>query len=388
MVEASCTIDPRRLRHIGSGTYSDVFEIMDGKRSTKKVLRLSYYDEHLLKSILKAISSAKDVEAAERDAKKTLDADPINVEKKMAAITNALIEKRIAPNYVRVYGTKDCLNFYHHLERGGVIPRTRAREFAAEGITYQKRYNNIKILDKYTSNLTDFIADMKGRSKLVSGIRGEEGYRDYIFTVIFFQVFYSLLALQTYVEAFRHNDLSTNNILIEIDAEKFKRFPEWHPSRMSYTTFVVGKDEFHVPDIGIDVAIGDFDFVSGEKVLVPGLEHMKVLRNVKVKHGNMLNVKYHINPGANLSYDTQYFLAVFKKVAGETLMKTIPQTSAFVARVTKDTRGKNRGRNSVAALFPRNLIRDQFFKKLAWRRLGTPKNLGKYDLSNGGKEII
>jgi hypothetical protein len=386
MVEASCTIDPRRLRHIGSGTYSDVFEIMDGNRSTKKVLRLSYYDEHLLKSILKAISSAKDVEAAEREAKKTLDADPINVEKKMAAITNALIEKRIAPNYVRVYGTKDCLNFYHHLERGGVIPRTRTREFAAEGITYQKRYNNIKILDKYTSNLTDFIADMKGRSKSISSIQGV--YRDIVFIAIFFQVFYSLLALQTYVEAFRHNDLSTNNILIEIDAEKLKRFPEYHPSRLPYTTFTVGRDVFYVPDIGIDVAIGDFDFVSGEKVLVPGLEHMKVLRNVKVKHGNMLNVKYHINPGENLSYDAQYFLAVFKKVAGEALMKTIPETSAFVARVTKDTRGKNRGRNSVTALFPRNLIRDQFFKRLRWPRLGNPKNLGKYDVSNGGKEII
>jgi len=381
----SCSIDPKRLRHIGSGTYSDVFDIV----GTKKVLRLSYYDETLLKDIAKAISIAKNVDAAERDAKNSLDADPINVEKKMALITNALIESKVSPHYVRVYGNKDCLNFYHHLDRSGAIPKQRIAEFKDHRYSFKKRYNNIKILDKYTSNVTDFVRSCKpGGSlfkthKFPSSVNKQ--FLEHVFRSVIFRVLYSLLALQTYVEAFRHNDLSTNNVLVEIDSRRMIKFAAtFDDARVPCAKYVVGADSFFVPDTGIDVAVGDFDFVSGGRVLIPGMTHMKILRNIKVTHGNNLNVKHHINPSKNPSYDAQYFLFTLDRaLKALKAPKFLKETLEFLQRSLRGTRG-NRGRNVVEALFPQNLLRDSYFSSKY--KTARPSPTATYDISNGFSE--
>jgi len=358
----SCSIDPRKLKHIGSGTYSDVFDIV----GTKKVLRLSYYDETLLKSIARAISTAKNVAAAERDAKNSLDADPINVEKKMAMITNALIASKTSPHYVRVYGSKDCLNFYHHLDRGGVLPRARVQEFNSHKYAYKRRYNNIKILDRYTSNVTDFVRSSKSGGALYKTHtfpgKINTQFLDNVFRSIIFRVLYSLLALQNSIENFRHNDLSTNNVLIEIDSRRMVKFATTFDGRGSCVKYVLGSTSYFVPETGVDVAIGDFDFVSGGRVLIPGMTHMKILRNVKVTYGNNLNLKHHINPSKNPSYDAQHFLYTLHQSLQRSTAFFLKQTLEFLKRALQGTRG-NRGRNVIEALFPQNLLKDPYFSK-------------------------
>ena len=368
MHRIDCNIDPRRLRHLGHGRYSDVFEILDLKT---KVLRLSYYDERLLREVFKRLMAAEKMANKEmapdavRRSHDLLNIDPIRVENNMALITNALIQKRVCAHYVRVYDSKDCLDFFKHVQNR--IPDVRVHELQRHDAPLQRRYNHIKIMDRYSSNLTDFLKPRTIRD-------------DNVLSVIIFQVIYATFALQTYIDTFRHNDLSINNVLIEVDRAKMQRGVTHHVEYTVPTQFGVIK--FHVPDLGINVAIGDFDFVSGGKVKIPGLEYVS-LKNQKVTLGGTFNkTPWHINPTKNESYDTQYFLTTLHKVISQMYpgASQLPKTKEFTKRVLAQTGSVNRGKDPIKSLFPTMLLLDMYFGHFPQKKTKNMKISKSYDL--------
>jgi hypothetical protein len=359
------------LRHLGHGRYSDVFEILD---LPTKVLRLSYYDEGLLREVFKRLMAAEKMtkEKAPDAVKRShelLNIDPIRVENNMVQITNALIQKRVCPHYVRVYDSKDCLDFFKHVQKR--IPDVRVHELQRHNTPLQRRYNHIKIMDRYSSNLTDFLKPRNGPSVL----------RDDVLAVIIFQVIYSTFALQTYVDAFRHNDLSINNVLIELDKAKF-RSTKTPTQYIEYTVQTqYGEPKFCVPDLGINVAIGDFDFVSGGKVRIPGLGHIS-LKNQKVAIGGNFNkTPWHINPTKNESYDPQYFLTTLYRVISQMYPSAsqLPKTKEFLKRVLASTSSINRGKDPIKSLFPTMLLLDMYFGHFQ-KKIKNIKVSARYDL--------
>lgn len=282
----------------------------------------------------------------------------------MASITNALIQKRVCPHYVRVYDSKDCLDFFNHVQ--GRIPDVRVQELRRHNTPLQRRYNHIKIMDRYSSNLTDFLKPRNIRD-------------DTVLTIIIFQVIYAIFSLQTYIDSFRHNDLSTNNVLIEVDGAKMLRGVTHHIEYTVPTQYGVVK--FYVPDFGINVAIGDFDFASGGKVKIPGLEHVS-LKNKKVAVGGNFNkTPWHINPTKNDSYDTQYFLTTLQRVILQMYPSSsqLPHVKEFTKRVLEKTESVNRGKDPVKSLFPTMLLLDMYFGHFQ-RKTKTMKISKRYDL--------
>ena len=397
-----CNIDPTRLRHLGSGVYSDVFDIVG---TPDRVLKLSYYDDAVLEGILRELTAAKkarDPLVKEKHAEKArelLDSDPVTVETKMATITNAIIERGMCPHYVRTFEAKDCLNFYNHLARAHKIPALREAEMRnrRNGDGLQQRYNNVKILERYSSNLTDFIMSntRKIRDTNVK-FKTMKGHHDDVLRIIIFQVMYGLATLQKSIDAFRHNDLSTNNVLIELDNVKVRRAMRRGVGSVPVIKYSSGNLDMYVPDTGVNVAIGDFDFASGGHVKIPGLEHM-TLHNKKVRTGGNFDVayfpdkkkgrvQYHINPTMNDSYDVQYFLSTLDNLVSYATRKTddvfMPKTRDFLQRRLRNIVSTNRGKAPIESLFPLNILKDSYFNVLRTK----PKTSGQKQYAIDGKK--
>lgn len=347
----NCKIDPATLTHLGSGTYSDVFAIAD----QRLVLRLSYYDDAVMKHVgdlLKQSEETQDAAAKKalvERSQRAMDIDPVRVQMKMAEITNKMIRLKISPHFVRVYGKpKDCRDFFRHMRQHNKIPERRLIEM--KKYPYATRYNNIAVMDRYSSSLTAFL-----RSSRLARM----DHPDVVLKVVVFQVVYTLAALQQYIEAFRHNDCSTNNVLVQIDGTE-------SPAVTRAVSYLVHGDArpFLVPDLGVSVAVADFDFVSGGKVLVPGLKPGLTLKNRKVRDKSAYNRDpTFINPSSNQSYDVQYFLYGLDKLLSRNAV--IPETRAFLGRMLHGVT-KNRAKSSNSNLYPLKVLRDTYFD--AFRR--------------------
>ena len=376
-----CSIDPKKLHILGSGAYSDVFNI-DG--AADKVLRLSYYDEDILKSVDRHTTLAE--KAIEKknyrlakfhmnQSRHVIDEDPITVESKLVRIMTALAERKICPHYVRVYASFECDGFYDILKKHGKIPMSRMTSLKRHPL--RQKHNSISVVKRYSSDITQFIQS--------DGIRkGNTRFRnmhdigqDTVLAIVLFQVLYALGTLQKYIRDFRHNDLSTNNILINIDNDVAS-------SRSStlrgHTVYIVGRRHFYIPNTGVDVAMADFDFASGGTVKLPGFENQTPLRNAKVKNGGWANTnEWHINPKKNKSYDVQYFLnGMFKMIRGVyPRADQLPRTKEFLKRVLDKTNGRNRSGGTFRALYPFQLVLDPYFDFLRKEKPQGPET-GRY----------
>lgn len=372
---ADCAIDPRRLRHLGSGVYNDVYEIVD---RPDVVLRLSYFNEDVLSRVIslkenlkRAIRQkvASHIQRYTQAIKNHIDEDPITVESKIMDITNALIARKVSPHYVEKFSSMECRGFFDRMRAQKKIPKKRL-ESSNKNATGQKyNYNSISIVRRYSSDITTFVKTMR--------------MTDQILAVVIFQVMYSLAALQRYISNFRHNDLSTNNVFISVDDKP--------PKNIEYAAYTIGKsDTVYLPCIGVHAALADYDFASGGKVRVPGMESLSPIRNVKVKVGGWANTdEWFINPIEHKSYDAQYFLYSLEhslpahkaKRSLFTRRNTdpIPKTRAFLKRVMNASNKRFRSGTRFPALYPLNILKDPYFDAF---RVPKEPVVARYDLRN------
>ena len=113
---------------------------------------------------------------------------------------------------------------------------------------------------------------------------------------IFFQIISVLAVIQNKYPGFRHNDLKANNILVQnIDSRKKNNY-------FLYKIILDGtKNEFLVPNIGIQIKLWDFDFACIPEIVINS--------KVDSEWTNKINVK----PIQNKYYDLHYFFNTFTK---------------------------------------------------------------------------
>ena len=104
--------------------------------------------------------------------------------------------------------------------------------------------------------------------------------------VILFQIIFTLAVIQKKYPGFRHNDLKANNILVQITQK---------PKEEQFFQYKFENKEFHIPDLGLQTRLWDFDFSS-----IP-----KMIENQKVNASwtDKINVKAE----PNRYYDVHYF---------------------------------------------------------------------------------
>jgi hypothetical protein len=160
-----------------------------------------------------------------------------------------------------------------------------------------------------------------------------------VLKTLIFQVVYTLACLQKLFPGFRHNDLSSNNVLVKPAPPECTRyaFADMHPVYTS-TPFLA--------------ALADFDFTH-----VPNHD---VLSNERVLSG-----KYKIQAHPNNSYDTHLFLnSIYKCLKRRRKSQALcPQTWRFMAGLHL---GKYAERLDVHIphLVPRCVLSHQYFASL------------------------
>ena len=302
------------IRHLGSGKYSDVFKVQLPARPGV-VMKVSYYRDDTLCNFMKR-AKAGDL----RGALKAKTQDSIQVSSNFAKMTAGLLDS-VSPHFVVVYCDRDCRSFAPRL---GVLLQERLKDLTPS----QRRYNNVCFMETFHDNLTRFLS--------------AGAYTEATLRVVVFQVVYTLGALQKRFPGFRHNDLSTNNVLVK----KLRSAPLLS-YRFDGQTFYAAAP--------LLVALSDYDFTHA-----PG--------NPRLANERVMSGKYKVDGRANDSYDTHFFLkSVMKCIQRRT--KEFPKAWDFLLR--QRMRQEDRQNNQVfARLRPAALLKDPYFAPLRQKPAG------------------
>ena len=301
----------RTLTFVGSGKYSDVFKVRDGRRSV--IMKLSYYRDDTLCRFVKAAKQG-DLQSAAR-AKNT---DSISVSANFARASNDLVVRGVSPHFVVVYCDMDCKNFAARLKE--LLPE-RFRAMSA----VQMKYNNMCFMEVFGSNLTAWLT--RGRYS-ETALRG-----------VLFQVLYTLAALQKVLPGFRHNDLSSNNVLVKT-----------LPRAVTYGYSFEGRS--YVVRSRLLVGLSDYDFTH-----VPG--------HPSLQNERVLNGRYKVDGSRNPSYDPHFFL---KSVAKALTLRQakFPETMAFLKSIGMRS-DLDRLDAPIPGFTPARLLTHAYFAPLASR---------------------
>lgn len=307
------------ISHVGSGKYSDVFKLQPPRRRAV-VMKVSYYGSDTLCDIVKKVK-AGDVEGAARAKKR----DSIQVGAEFARLTRGLIDS-VSPHFVFVYCEMDCKQL-----AGRLAPLLKQRLGALTPL--QQRYNSVCFMEVFHNNLTKFLTRSRVDEATLRGL--------------IFQVLYTLAALQKKLPGFRHNDLSTNNVLIK----RLRRRP--------LLVYLYGGSTWHVWSAVLP-AISDYDFVH-----VPG--------HASLTNERVATNKYGVDGNPNDSYDSHFFLKSVLKCIHRRREK-FPATMAFLARLKMMEEDRQNAVN-IPRLRPARLLQDAYFQPLAARPRGAPEDL-------------
>lgn len=267
------------ITFIGKGRYSDVFKVTSGRRSV--IMKLSYYRDNTLCDFAANIKRGD-----RRAAHKVKNKDSIMVSAAFADATNSLIAAKATPHFVFVYCNVDCRNMAPRLH-------TLLKDRIQTSSKIQLKYNNLCFMEAFNGDMTKWL---RGSSKTVTDPAVRAGI---------FGVLYTLAVLQKTYPGIRHNDLSTNNVLV-------KRLNT--PAKIGY---VFRGTSYYVPSMPILVAIADYDFTH-----VP---NHPTLTNERIVSG-----KYRVTATPNKTYDTHFFLkSVYKSIA-KTKDHFLSETKAFL----------------------------------------------------------
>ena len=290
--------------HIGSGRNSDVFKCSNGKYSV--IAKVSYYRSATLNMF------ASCVKAGDEDgARKAKRRDAVSISSMMGTIANSFVRRCISPHFVLQYGSIDCKDFFTKIQH----------EISRPSLSnIQKRYTNIGFLEVFQTDVTKFLSK-------------PGGYEDADLRVIIFQIVFTLAALQAKHTGFRHNDLSTNNILIRKSGQRHV----WSYTIRGTTFYVKTK---------ILTAISDFDFTH-----IPG----------KMENERILSPEFAVDNAENSSYDTHFFLKSIVKCIGSSGAK-VPETRWFLRSLR--LKKKDRFSRVIPKLIPSTLLLHSYFDRL------------------------
>jgi hypothetical protein len=322
-----CSVKPEgktsdiKIRPIGSGKYSDVYIV--SWKDSKMAMRVSYYRDDTVKKFA-ALREQGKIE----EAKAVRNSDAVSVGSSFSKYARILSET-VSPHFVMMYCDENVKSF---VTRFPLISDKRRSELSE----YQKVYNNICFMEAFSSDLTKYLLNSKD-------------YDDDVIRTIIFQVLYTVAALQEKIPGWRHNDLSTNNILVQNLKKPLRARYEMSPSNEAYYV-----------KCPVLVGLNDWDFVHA-----PDSE----FENSRVTCG-----KYRVdgNPN-NKSYDVHFFLKWMLRCVGKKLQADFPETTEFLKRI--GLRDHDRQDTNIPMLSPLRVLQDRYFDKLK-----TPR---KYDVSYG-----
>ena len=300
------------ITHIGSGKYSDVFKIQKGKHST--VMKLSYYRDDVMHRLARALRIG-DIDGAET----VKNSDAIAISSNFSKYTNAFIEADVCPHFMAVYGDVDCSYMTEKL-------KALLKNRLTTASPVQLKYNNVSFLEEFDSNLTKYMSNARSR------------YTDETLRALIFQLVYTLAVCQRLFPGFRHNDLSTNNVLV-------KRLPK----PMSATYKLNDRDVFYVTHVPILVALADYDFLH-----VPN--HSGLI-NERVTSG-----RYKVDEDTNPTYDTHFLLKSILKCI-RSRAQAFPSTMGFLSSIPMDP-NTDRLSGYIPGLEPRSLLTNPYFLPL------------------------
>lgn len=305
-MSTTATSEDISLKQIGTGKYSDIFAVHRGDDSF--AMKISYYTEDTIEKFIKK-KRYGDLEGAKREK----DQDSILVSEKFSKVTAVLLDKKITPHFVRVFEEQDVKNF------AAKIPGLEKR--LNNLTTYQRMYNHVAFMDLFDTDLTRLLTH-----KVLD---------DNEIKIVIFQILYTIAAAQHTLPNFRHNDLSTNNVLVRNNRKK-----------MTFRYDVDGM-VFYTPT-KYAVAVTDYDFVH-----VPSI---KILNNRRVMSGN-----YKVSEENNISYDVHLFIKSVYKCFTKAY-STDTETHKFLNDL--ETFTDDRHPHEIPSLDPRKILKHKYFDSL------------------------
>jgi hypothetical protein len=272
-------------------------------------LKISYYRDETVKTFITCLENGDDA-----TARQTKDSDAISISVRFARLTSKFEKLNITPHFIKIFSSEDMKNFAE------TIPEISDR---FEKLTVnQRKYNHVTYMELFETDMTSFLT--------------KETYDDSFVRFIIFQILYTIAATQSMLPGWRHNDLSTNNVLV-------KKMDD--PIAAKYS--INGK-EFYIQS-DKKIAIIDFDFVNAD--------HLR-LRNQRVTSGD-----FKVTSGKNISYDSHFFLKSVLKCLGSRKSKFDgPDTRSFLKSLVLQT--EDRLQSEQIQFDPNTILQHEYFSPL------------------------
>lgn len=294
------------LKKIGSGKYSDIFSVYNGDANF--VMKVSYYRDETVRRFIQKLRDGDD-----DGAKKEKDRDAVSISTRFSKIARQLRNMHITPHFMEVFESQDVKNFVEKIPNLS----TRLKELTP----LQQKYNHVSFMDIFDTDITSFLTKMS--------------YDDNFLRVLIFQVLYSIASAQRMIPGWRHNDLSTNNILTK------------KSNKISSRYRVDGKHYYTSTDQAI--VIIDYDFVNAD---------VEKLHNHRVHSGH-----FKVFPDKNVSYDSHFFLkSVFKCITRPASSSNVSITKGFLGSL--QLQSNDRHNVEIVELDPLKIMKHSYFDKL------------------------
>lgn len=228
-----------KLNYLKSGTTGHAFKAV------------SKQDKNII-FVVKVCAYPKDEYGAITNA-----ARPENVELRMLKLLSYFVVNKISPHFVLPITTFNT-SIRHFVNA----------EKVAINIDDEKNEQYKKFVEKYKNGeLDDFVSVLVGEwcdgGDLLDYIR--KNYRTMTlkqWTIIFFQILYTLSVVHEKYPAFKHNDMKANNILVQYTPQSN------NPNGSGvYYGYKLENCQFLVPNIGMQIKIWDFDFACIQGVI-------------------------------------------------------------------------------------------------------------------------
>jgi hypothetical protein len=290
--------------------YCDVFEARDPVTMATYAMRISYYRDATIKKFLEK-TKLGDV----RSARRVKSEDSVSISNAFSKITDDFKQKRVTPHYIRVFKSYDAKNCIATLPNDAGMKKRSLRLTELE-----KKYNHVTIMELFESTMTAFIT-------------GHEHDED-VLRAFIFQIVFTIAATQHELPGWRHNDLSTNNILIKDIGERV-------------TKYTCGGRSFYVRTKHL-AAIMDYDFVHAPSV--PTLQNGRVLSG---------ELQRELSAQPNVSYDVHLFLKSIEACLSKNKKIVNAPTAKFLRRMKLGP--ENRHLEEIPSLNPLAVLRDEYF---------------------------
>jgi hypothetical protein len=271
-------------------------------------MKVSYYREETVREFMKKLRAGE-----EEEAKKVKESDAVCISARFSRIAKQMRQFSVTPHFIQVYESKDIKNFIEKIP----ILTTRFNELSP----FQRKYNHITFMELFDTDMTAFLTKKK--------------YDDDFLRTFIFQVVFSIASAQRMIQGWRHNDLSTNNVLT-------KKVP-----RMAAKYDVDGKQFFTSWERS--VVIIDYDFVHAD---IPRLD------NQRVRSGH-----FKVLPDRNVSYDTHFFLKSVMKCLSKNTVSKSDLTGKFLQSL--HLQQNDRHDTEIKMLDPLEILKHLYFEPLA-----------------------